>query len=44
MSTIHDLSEKISKIGIWDIVIVREIVVENVSTDSEIAVVKVVFS
>ena len=44
MTTVHDLSEKISKIGIWNLLIVGKIVMKNISADSKITIVEVVLS
>jgi hypothetical protein len=44
MTTVHDLSEEISEIGIWNLLVVGKIVMKNISADLKITIVEVVLS
>ena len=44
MTTVHDLSKEILKISIWNLLVVGKVVMEDISADSEITIIEVVFS
>jgi len=44
MTTVHDISEDVSKIGIWDLLVTSEIVMDNLTANGEITIIEVIVS
>jgi hypothetical protein len=44
MTSVHDISEDVSKISVWHLFVTGQVVVDNLTTDSKITIIEVIVS